>query len=98
MPPDRPTMLGGDRPVELKVPANLDESQRYPLVLVLHGYGASGFLQSAYFGASKLPAAGEAFVIAPDGTLDSTNKLFWNADPACCDFEHKNPDDVGYLG
>ena len=24
--------------------------------------------------------------------------LFWNADSACCDFEHKNPDDVAYIG
>jgi polyhydroxybutyrate depolymerase len=29
---------------------------------------------------------------------DSVAKQFWNADATCCDFDHKNPDDVGYLG
>jgi polyhydroxybutyrate depolymerase len=37
--------------------------------------------------------------IAPDGTLaPGSGRQFWNADPACCDFENQNPDDVGYLG
>lgn len=82
----------------LQVPANFDASKTYPLILVLHGYGASGFVQTAYFGTTALVAAGDAFVLAPDGNIDSTNHEFWNADPACCDFDHTNPDDVGYLG
>ena len=75
-----------------------DASKQYPLFLVLHGYGASGFVQEAYFGMNKLPPAGTAFVLAPDGMVDSMGHEFWNADPACCDFDHTNPDDSGYLG
>jgi polyhydroxybutyrate depolymerase len=79
------------------VPSVLDEGRSYPLVLVLHGYGFNGFGQAAVFQLSTLPNDNEALLIAPDGTVDSTNKQFWNADPACCDFFGANPDDVGYL-
>ncbi|MBL0217507.1 MAG: hypothetical protein IPQ07_26990 [Myxococcales bacterium] len=94
----RPTTFGGDRPAELKAPAMLTEGKQYPLVVVLHGYGVTGFTQSAYFGTAMLPAMDQALVIAPDGTTDDSGKQFWNADPACCDFGHKNPDDVAYIG
>ena len=93
-----PRTFGGDRPVTLEVPATLTPGMRYPLVLVLHGYGATGKLQEAYFGLNHLAAQSQAFVLAPDGLTDSTGHQFWNADPACCDFDHTNPDDVGYLG
>ncbi len=94
----RQHIFGGDRPVELKTPAMLTEGKQYPLLVVLHGYGANGFVQTAFFGTNALLDADEALVIAPDGTEDSAGKLFWNADAACCDFDHTNPDDVAYIG
>lgn len=94
----RPTQYGGDRPADLKVPPTLTPGKQYPLLVVLHGYGANGFVQTAFFGVGGLPAADQALLIAPDGLVDSTGKQFWNADAACCDFDHKNPDDVGYIG
>ncbi|MEO7093920.1 MAG: PHB depolymerase family esterase, partial [Polyangiales bacterium] len=94
----RPTTFGGERPVDLKAPATLTAGKQYPLVVVLHGYGASGFVQSAYFNTTMLPAMDAALVIAPDGTVDAGGKQFWNADAACCDFEGQKPDDVAYLG
>ena len=97
-PVDRPKTFGGDRPVTLQTPATLEDGKTYPLLVVLHGYGATGFVQEAYFRVNGLPAANQAFVLAPDGLIDSTNHQFWNADPACCDFDHQNPDDVGYIG
>ena len=96
-PPDNQTVYGDeDRPVTLQIPG-LIEGQTYPLVLILHGYGASGFVQQAYFGLDDLVDR-ETFVLAPDGTVDSNNRQFWNADDVCCDFDNKNPDDVAYLG
>ena len=94
----RTKTFGGDRPAELKTPDMLTEGKQYPLLVVLHGFGASGFIQSAYFGVGGLPAADQALVIAPDGTEDNSGRQFWNADSACCDFNNKNPDDVGYIG
>lgn len=96
---DPPTKTyGGDRPADLKTPATLTDGKEYPLVVILHGYSANGFAQYAYFGADRLVTADKALVIAPDGLVDSGGKQFWNADPACCDFDHKNPDDVAYIG
>jgi polyhydroxybutyrate depolymerase len=91
-------IYGGDRPAELKTPAMLTEGKQYPLLVVLHGYSANGFVQTAYFGVGGLPAADQALLVAPDGTVDSKGAQFWNADPACCDFDHTNVDDVAYIG
>jgi polyhydroxybutyrate depolymerase len=93
-----PRTFGGDRPVNLEVPRTLEDGKRYPLVVVLHGYGANGYIQEVYFGLSQLASEGTAFVIAPDGLTDAKGKQFWNADPNCCDFDHRAPDDVAYLG
>jgi polyhydroxybutyrate depolymerase len=93
----RPTVFGGDRPVTLQAPDPLEPGKLYPLVLILHGYGASSFVQQAYFGMKNLAINGDAFVLAPDGLVDSGNRQFWNADGVCCDFDHKNPDDSTYL-
>ncbi|HUS31819.1 MAG TPA: PHB depolymerase family esterase [Kofleriaceae bacterium] len=89
---------GGDRPVDLRTPATLTEGKKYPLVVILHGFGANGFAQYAFFNASALVNSDRALVLAPDGTVNSSGQQFWNADPACCDFEGKNPDDVAYIG
>lgn len=90
--------LGGARPVvATHVGKALDATKPAPLVLVLHGYGGTGAEQLAYFGLSAVSDEAGFVVIAPDGTLDSTGRRFWNATDTCCDFEEKNVDDVGYL-
>jgi len=90
--------FGGARPVTLQVPPNFDASKSYPLTIILHGYGANGFVQESYFDAKQLVTANDTLMLAPDGTTDTTGAQFWNADPECCDFYHANPDDVGYIG
>jgi len=97
-PVSRPTSFGGARPVTLQVPVDFDETRTYPLVMILHGYGANGFVQQAYLKLGDVADARDMLVLAPDGTTDSTGKQFWNADPACCDFGGTNVDDVAYLG
>lgn len=97
-PKDRPTLYGGAREVELDVPDGFTEGKQYPLILVLHGYGANGFAQKAVFQTKGILDSNDALVLAPDGTVDSMGKQFWNAGPECCDFDGKNPDDVAYLG
>ena len=95
---ERPLTFGGDRPVDLQVPAGFIEGKTYPLMVVLHGYSINGFIQQAYLGIKALPDSGEAFIVAPDGLYNAENRPYWNADPACCDFDHTDPDDVAYLG
>jgi polyhydroxybutyrate depolymerase len=96
---DRPITFGGDaRPVDLQIPAGFDDGMDYPLIVVLHGYGVDGFVQESVFGLKAEVTAGHAYVLAPTGLTDSTGKPFWNADPACCDFDHTGVDDVAYIG
>ena len=95
--PARPLVFGGDRPATLHVPDSFDASKTYPLLVVLHGYGATGLLQESYFGVRAEVDAGNALEIAPDGDVDSHGAQFWNADPACCDMDGTHPDDSTYL-
>ncbi|MEZ4403819.1 MAG: hypothetical protein R3B06_27600 [Kofleriaceae bacterium] len=96
--PTRPTVFGGARPVELQVPRDFDPAKTYPLLIILHGYGASGFLQQGYFKLNDVADTGQLLVLAPDGTTDASGKQFWNADPTCCDFGGADVDDVAYVG
>ncbi len=89
--------IGGERPVKMYVPDSYDGSEAAPLIVLLHGYGASGAVQEIYFGLKPV-AAERGFIYAvPDGTLDGTDKRFWNASNACCDFGNTGVDDSAYL-
>lgn len=91
-----PDVVGGDRPAAVVAPSTWDGTP-LPVVLVLHGYGATGALQDAYFQLSA-HAEDEGFVaILPDGTVDTTGLRFWNGTPACCDLYGDGVDDVSYL-
>jgi polyhydroxybutyrate depolymerase len=97
-PDDRPHTFGtADRPAKLE-PAKplVDTDGSYPLVMILHGYSATAFAQEAFFGTDNWHD--RAFIVAPNGLVDSTGNQFWNADPACCDLDHTGVDDSGYLG
>lgn len=96
-PADRRRTFGGDRPVDVQVPAMLDEDAAYPLVVVLHGYSITGFVQHAYLGLRQVTETGRAFVISPTGYANNQGKPYWNADESCCDYDRAGPDDVGYL-
>ena len=74
-----------------------DEKNAYPLIVLLHGYTANGFVQDALFGFAQLADDKQLFVAHPDGTVDQTGARFWNATDACCDFYGSGVDDVAYL-
>jgi polyhydroxybutyrate depolymerase len=90
--------FGRDRPLNvLRVPEGYDAAKPAPLVIVLHGYGANGAAQSVLFNLGSIADREGFFLIAPDGTRDSSDRQFWNATDTCCDFEKKGVDDVKYL-
>lgn len=97
-PIDRPRDFGGARPVTLQVPTTFDDGQRYPLLVILHGYSVNAFIQQTYFRMGDIADTAGALVLAPEGTTDSGGKQFWNADPDCCNFDGRAVDDVAYLG
>jgi len=86
-----------DRPFRLYFPESYRPTEPAPLVVLLHGYTSSASQHEEYF--QLLPASERrGFVYAlPDGTRDRDGHRFWNATPACCDFDRTGVDDSAYL-
>ncbi len=89
--------LGGDRPVTPILPEPYISSEKHPLLIILHGYGASGALQRIYFRTDSVQDDVNMIVLAPDGTTNATAQKFWNASDYCCDFANTEVDDVAYI-
>lgn len=85
------------RPYEYDIPAGSDPTKPLPLIVLLHGYGASGLLEDALFAFAELADQRQVYVAHPDGTIDSSGSRFWNATDACCNFDNSSVDDVAYL-
>ncbi len=88
---------GGDRPVTVKLPTGYSPETPAPLLILLHGYSASGAIQESYFQLGPVASANGLVFAAPDGTVDVTDEQFWNATEACCDFVGTGVDDSAYL-
>ncbi|MEM6581861.1 MAG: alpha/beta hydrolase-fold protein [Pseudomonadota bacterium] len=88
-----------DRPAQAYIPADYNIATTYPLIIVLHGRGATGPIQALYFDLLDRVDAQQFVLIAPDGTLDIEDRRSWNATPACCAFtpETQAVDDVAYI-
>lgn len=88
---------GGSRPVEVTVPSGYDAATPAPLMILLHGYTASGDAQEAYFQLAPLAEEKGIVYARPDGNVDAGGNRFWNASDACCDFGNTGVDDSAYL-
>jgi polyhydroxybutyrate depolymerase len=87
----------GGRAFTLHVPDSYDPAKPAPLLLLLHGYTASGAVQETYL---KLTPESDrrGFLYAyPDGLADARNNRYWNATDACCDLFSSKVDDSAYL-
>jgi polyhydroxybutyrate depolymerase len=91
-----PTTIGGDRPANVVLPRDYDGTPR-PLVILLHGYGASGGAQDLYLGLSRTARQRGIVTVIPDGTQNAGGQRFWNATEACCLFGATPVDDVAYV-
>lgn len=91
------TTFGDDRPVKLHVPASYSCDTAAPLVILLHGYGATGAIQDVYLGVTAESDKRGFLYVHPDGTKDSMMKQFWNATDACCNFNGSKIDDSAYI-
>jgi polyhydroxybutyrate depolymerase len=83
------------RPYNNVVPVGYAASTPTPLVVLLHGYTASGATQEAYFRLTPVAQARTFLLALPDGT-GPVGGQFWNATDACCAFG-QNVDDVAYV-
>lgn len=86
-----------NRQFTMHVPASYDPAKPAPLLLLLHGYSASGALQESYL--KFTPESDRlGFLYAyPDGKIDQRNQHYWNATDACCDLFGTKVDDSRYL-
>jgi polyhydroxybutyrate depolymerase len=102
-----PLEIGGERLANVLIPSNYDVTTRYPLIVVLHGFGANGAIQSAYLGLTSRVDDRQYVVVTPDGTENMSGTRFWNATTACCagaaaaqdgpDVDYTDIDDVAYI-
>lgn len=91
------TVIGGDRPALVQLPANYAVDRTWPLVVLLHGYTATATLQDAVFALNQRVDTLGFILVKPEGTVDSAGSQFWNATEECCDFDGTGVDDVAYL-
>ena len=96
---ERPTTVGGDRPANIVVPTDYSDDTPAPVVVLLHGYGASGSAQDLYFQLSSAASERGMLTLLPDGTLDAASRRYWNGAGGCCAFAAVGspPDDVAYI-
>ncbi len=94
--PDASAILAS-RPYALHVPSGYDATKPTPLVVMFHGYSASGALEEAYFGLTATSDANTFLYAYGNGTLDKVQNRFWNATDACCDLYGMPVDDVAYF-
>ena len=99
VPPDTTgtTVSLADRPFDVFVPSSYQEGSPAPLLVLLHGYGATGAIQEGYLGLQAIAEARGFLYVHPDGTKNVLGDPFWNATDACCQRLQENIDDVGYL-
>lgn len=71
--------------------------ERRPLLIFLHGLGASGKAAFDVLHLAQLGARERIFVLAPDGDSDRQKRRFWNAGPSCCNFDRAPVDDIARL-
>jgi polyhydroxybutyrate depolymerase len=95
-PPGNVTLGPPERPAVLDAPDTV--TGLAPLVVLLHGYGATAAIQNTYLGVTAQAASRGTYVLLPNGTPggweESTALQFWNSgglDPAI------EVDDVTYL-
>jgi polyhydroxybutyrate depolymerase len=89
--------VGGERAVKVHVPPSYSCATAAPLVILLHGYSASGSLQEVYFKVAAEADKRGFLYLNPDGTKDPAGNQFWNATDSCCNFGKSTVDDSAYV-
>jgi polyhydroxybutyrate depolymerase len=68
-----------------------------PLMVALQCYGCPTSFLPERLGLEALARKHGVVVAVPSANIDSRGSPFWNATDACCDFDGRKPDDVGYV-
>ena len=84
------------RPFTLHVPTGVSTTRPAPLLVMLHGYGATGAVEEAYLRFTAAADAHNMLYAFADGTPNARGSRFWNATDACCD-QNGTVDDSAYV-
>lgn len=68
-----------------------------PLLVALSCYSCPPSFVPQKLGLDELARRHKAMLAIPIARTDKDGNPFWNATAACCDFDGKKPDDVGYV-
>jgi polyhydroxybutyrate depolymerase len=82
--------------VPVMVPDSYDPMEPLPLVVNLHGYTSTGFINETWMNFGRLVDEERFIYTYPDGERDFFGAQYWNATDYCCDFFDAT-DDSGYL-
>lgn len=85
------------RPYKYKVPSRYDATKPTPLLVMLHGFTASGDINELILHLAPLAESKNFLYAFPDGTKNPLGMRFWNATDFCCNFFGSTVDDVAYL-
>jgi polyhydroxybutyrate depolymerase len=83
---------------ELHVPKDVKSDERLPLVVLLHGLGASAEAIEKGTDWPRFLEAQRAAWVAPNGPQDRAGRRFWDAGPSCCNFDRLPVDHVAQIG
>jgi polyhydroxybutyrate depolymerase len=82
---------------KIVLPENHDSSRAWPVILLLHGYSNDSESIDKWLKFSKYVTERGFILVVPNGSENYFGTKFWNATEACCNFQRKEVDDVGYL-
>ena len=85
------------RPYGFHIPTSYQPGTPAPLLIMLHGYGASGVTEDLYLQLGSLSEEKGFLYAYPDGTVNQVGSRFWNATDACCNLYGSTVDDVAYI-
>lgn len=96
------------KPAKVFLPLQYDQKEKWPLVVLLHGFTGTAEHEDAYLALSIRASIRGFILITPEGTKvpagtvspegkDFSGMPFWNATDYCCDFGKTGVDDVAYL-
>ena len=83
--------------VDVIYPSDYSEDKPLPVIIGLHGFTGNKRQLDNYWKLSRLVDHKNFILVYPQGTKDSKGRTFWNATEACCNMEHLQVDDAGYL-
>ena len=86
-----------DRSTTLTMPGGHVYGRPLPLVIALHGYSSSGYVNAWWMGLYNSVHENEHLLMTPDGTIDWFGLRYWNATDACCNLFDTAVDDVAFI-